>query len=87
MAVTSRSWPDEILHLIRKRERERRDTDERRERKRRREKEREGRRYVVRRKRAGEEEGPEKEVNDEVEEAEGRQCESSALTLGFDARP
>lgn len=89
MAVTSRSWPDEILHLIRKRERERRDIDERRERKRRREKERERerRRYVVRRKRAGEEEGPEKEVNDEVEEAEGRRCESSTLTLGFDARP
>lgn len=32
--------------------------------------------------------GPEKEVNDEVEEeAEGGRCESSALTLGFDARP
>lgn len=32
-------------------------------------------------------EGPEKEVNDEAEEAEGGRCESSALTLGFDARP
>jgi len=32
--------------------------------------------------------GPEKEVNDEaVEEAEGGRCKSSALTLGFDARP
>lgn len=32
--------------------------------------------------------GPEKEVNDEAaEEAKGGRCESSALTLGFDARP
>lgn len=32
--------------------------------------------------------GPEKEVNDEAEEeVEGGRCESSALTLGFDARP
>lgn len=39
-------------------------------------------------KRRGRGKGPEKEVNDEVEEeAEGGRCESSALTLGFDARP
>lgn len=29
MAVTSRSWPDEILHLTRKREREKHDASER----------------------------------------------------------
>jgi len=41
MAVTSRSWPDEIPHLTRKREQERRDADERREREKRQEKEKE----------------------------------------------
>jgi len=30
MAVTSRSWPDEILYLTREREREERDTSEQR---------------------------------------------------------
>lgn len=39
-------------------------------------------------KRRGRGKGPEKEVNDEAEEgAEGGRCESSALTLRFDARP
>lgn len=80
MAVTSRSWPDEILHLTRERERDERDTSEQRW-KRERKKE-------VCGKRRSRGKGPEKEVNDEAEEeAEGGRCESSALTLGFDARP
>lgn len=79
MAVTSRSWPDEILHLTREQEQEKRDTSEQRWK-------RERKKYVASGGVGGK--GPEKEVNDEAaEEAEGGRCESSALTLGFDARP
>jgi len=81
MAVTSRSWPDEILHLTRKRERE---------------ETRYQRAMEVRKKEvyvanigAGEKVQKKKSTTkwEEEEEAEGGRCESSALTLGFDARP
>ncbi|KYN04336.1 hypothetical protein ALC62_05102 [Cyphomyrmex costatus] len=82
MAVTSRSWPDEILHLTREREREREETRYQRATMEARKKER-----SMWRTEGKERKGPEKEVNDQVEEAEGGRCESSALTLGFDERP
>lgn len=83
MVVTSRSWPDEILRLDREKERvkgEGRRKRSYREKK----KNREG---EDRRKRGRGRRCPEEEVGDEEEEVEGTRCESSALTLGFDARP
>lgn len=94
MAVTSRSWPDEILHLTREQEREKHDVPWRDGNERERDDEREQEVYVYvveegqKGKREREGKGSEKEVNDEAEEeAEGDRCESSALTSGFDARP
>ncbi|KYN11992.1 hypothetical protein ALC57_15834 [Trachymyrmex cornetzi] len=80
MAVTSRSWPDEILHLTREREREetryQRATMEARKKE-----------VYVANRGAGGKVQKKKSTTKWEEEAEGGRCESSALTLGFDARP
>lgn len=88
MAVTSRSWPDEILRPDREEEREKGEKRGGKQRWREREQSRsegEGERTMGRdgTRRCPEEE----EVDDEAEEVEGTRCESGALTLGFDARP
>jgi hypothetical protein len=62
MAVTSRSWPDEILHLSREREQEKRDAG------------------------GGREKGSRKR-SQRRRRRRRRAADSSALTLGFDARP